>query len=157
MSTTTQPTPTPSGWFRDPSVPNALRFWDGTGFTEHFVPDPPSGNGAAGLSPVATVPPTAAQSDQTAGAEQSEASLIGRFVALLTPLFAVAAGWIASVVANAIPGVTLDSGQITAFMIAAATAVLGASWKWLQGWQEHERRVAAGQEPPRKAAKPSSS
>jgi hypothetical protein len=73
-------------------------------------------------------------------------------VALLTPFFALAAGWIAGVVAEIVPGVDLDEGQIVAFMIAVTTAVLGASWKWLQGWQQHERLVATTDAKPRKKA-----
>src|SRR5436309_3299119 len=39
-------------------------------------------------------------------------------------------------------GVTLDKGQIVAFMVAVATAALTAGWKWLQGWQQHQQNVA---------------
>ncbi|WP_187438083.1 hypothetical protein [Actinomadura decatromicini] len=37
---------------------------------------------------------------------------------------------------------------MTAFMVAGATAALGAGWKWLQGWQQHESYVAEGKAPP---------
>lgn len=72
-----------------------------------------------------------------------EHPLLGRFVALLTPLFAAAAGWVAGVVAQLVPGVQLDTAQITAFMIAAAGAAGSSAWKWLSGWQQHERTAAA--------------
>lgn len=90
----------------------------------------------------------------SAAASQSptaEGSLLGRFVAIITPFFALFAGWLAGVVAKAVPGVTLDRGQIVAFMVAIATTVLTAGWKWLQGWQQHEQNVADGKSPPIKA------
>jgi hypothetical protein len=87
--------------------------------------------------------------------ENTEGSLRGSFVAILTPIFALAAGWVAGVVAEIIPGVDLDQGQIVAFMIAATTAVLGAGWKWLQGWQQHEQLVATTEAKPiKKAGRP---
>lgn len=81
-------------------------------------------------------------------APTAEGSLIGRFVAIITPFFALFAGWLAGVVANAIPGVTLDKGQIVAFMVAVTTVALTAGWKWLQGWQQHEQNVADKKSPP---------
>jgi len=83
-----------------------------------------------------------------------EGSLIGRFVAIITPFFAMFSGWLAGVVAKAVPGVTLDRGQIVAFMVAVSTAALGSGWKWLQGWQQHEQNVADGKSPPVKAVTP---
>jgi hypothetical protein len=85
-----------------------------------------------------------------AGGTKAEGSTIGRVVALLTPVFAIAAGWLAGFVADIVPGANLDKTQIVAFMIAAATAALSASWKWLRGWQQHERLVAEGHAQPRK-------
>lgn len=76
----------------------------------------------------------------------SEGSLTGSFVAILTPFFAIAAGWLAGVVAKAVPGVNLDKGQITAFMVAATAAAIAAGYKWLHGWQQHEQRVNSGHE-----------
>ena len=70
----------------------------------------------------------------------TEASLIGRFVAILTPVFAIAAGWIAGLVAQAVPGAHLDQDQIVTFM--------AAGWKWLHGWQQHEALVARGLDVP---------
>ena len=77
-----------------------------------------------------------------------ETSMLGRFVALLTPVFVVAAGWVAGVVARAVPGAHLNQGELVAFMVTAATAALTVAWKWLQGWQQHERLVAEGKEQP---------
>jgi hypothetical protein len=95
------------------------------------------------MNPVPTVPDSSAP--QTPAAE---GSLLGRFVAIITPFFALFAGWLAGVVAHAVPGVTLDPGQIVAFMVAVATTVLTTGWKWLQGWQQHEQNVADGKSPP---------
>jgi hypothetical protein len=39
-------------------------------------------------------------------------------------------------------------------MTAAAVAAIAASYKWLQGWQQHEQQVALGNEVPRKKAPP---
>lgn len=87
----------------------------------------PSGEASAGLPSLPT-----------------EASLIGRFVAILTPVFAIVAGWVAGLVAQWVPGAHLDQNQIVAFMTAAAAAALAAGWKWLQGWQQHEALVSRG-------------
>ncbi len=81
----------------------------------------------------------------------TEASLISRFVAILTPVFAIAAGWFAGVIAQAVPGAHLDQTQIVAFMTAAAVSAITAGWKWLQGWQQHEALVAQGLDVPVKA------
>lgn len=81
----------------------------------------------------------------------SEGSLLPRFVALLTPFFTVAAGWLAGVVAKHFPGVELDADAVAAFMSVAALAALGAAWKWLEGWQRHEERVSLGRGMPVKA------
>jgi len=88
----------------------------------------------------------------TTSAPVAEGSLLGRGVALLTPVFAIAAGWIAGVIAHLVPGANLDQTQIVAFMIAVSTSALTAAWKWLQGWQQHESLVAQGLAPPRKQA-----
>jgi hypothetical protein len=97
------------------------------------------------LPPVAEPP--------AAGAPPGEGSFIGRFVAIITPLIAVAAGWLSGLVADNVPGVSLDKGEIVAFMVAVSTAVLTSAWKWLEGLQKHEERVAAGKEVPIKLPK----
>src|ERR1700742_3871959 len=81
----------------------------------------------------------------------TETSWIGRLVAIFTPVFAVAAGWFAGVIAQAVPGAHLDQNQIVAFMTAAAVSAITAGWKWLQGWQQHEALVAQGLDVPVKA------
>ena len=70
------------------------------------------------------------------------------------PVFAVAAGWFAGVIAQAVPGAHLDQNQIVAFMTAAAVSAITAGWKWLQGWQQHEALVAHGLDIPVKAGPP---
>jgi len=94
----------------------------------------------------ATPPPAT----PTAGATTAptEASMIGRLVAIFTPVFAIAAGWFAGLIAQAVPGAHLDQNQIVAFMTAAAVSVISAGWKWLQGWQQHEALVAQGADVP---------
>jgi hypothetical protein len=87
---------------------------------------------------------------KVAEGEATEASLLPRFVALLTPIFAIAAGWLAGVVAQ-YTGAKLDKAQVTAFMVAVATSALASGWKWMQGWQQHEQLVAQGLDVPRKA------
>ena len=84
---------------------------------------------------------------------ETEASMLGRFVTLLTPLFAMLSGAIAAWVAERIPGVELDQAQVAAFMVVAATSALATAWKWLQGLQQHERLVAEGRA---RALKPAS-
>ena len=84
----------------------------------------------------------------------TEASMISRFVAIFIPVFAVAAGWFAGVIAQAVPGAHLDQNQIVAFMTAAAVSAITAGWKWLQGWQQHEALVAQGLDVPVKVGPP---
>ena len=91
-----------------------------------------------------TAEPPRRGTDGTAAPSEGETSLLGRFVALFTPLFAVLAGLLAGWVAQTVPGVHLDEGHMTAFMITASTTALGSAWKWLQGWQQHELMVAHG-------------
>jgi hypothetical protein len=60
---------------------------------------------------------------------------IERVVAVLTPLFAAAAGLVTSAVGQLVPGVTLNKTDVTALFIAGATAAVGAALKWLHGRQ----------------------
>lgn len=80
--------------------------------------------------------------------------MIGRFVAIVTPIFAAAAAWLAGFAAKEW-GIELNKGEIVAFMIAVATAVLTSGWKWLEGLQKHEQRVADGKAIPMREAKTS--
>ena len=91
-----------------------------------------------------------AQASPGAVGPVTEYSLIGRFVAILTPVFAIAAGWIAGVVAKAVPGAHLNQAEIVSFMVAASVSAIASGWKWLQGWQQHEQQVADGKAKPLK-------
>lgn len=101
-------------------------------------------------APASAALPADASVQAARPAVPSEASLIGRFVAIFTPVFAIAAGWFAGLVAQVVPGAHLNQAQIVAFMTAAAASVITAGWKWLQGWQQHEALVAQGKDIPRK-------
>jgi hypothetical protein len=87
-----------------------------------------------------------------------ETSLIGRGVALLTPLFALLAGGIAGEASHLVPGLKLDKSQLVAFMVVVATSALTSAWKWLDGWQQHEllvaQKVVAPYVPKRKRSAP---
>jgi len=70
-----------------------------------------------------------------------------RVVALLTPVFAGLAGFIAQAVSDNFPGApALDQGELTAIFIAVAASVVAVAWKWLEGWQQHEEREALADE-----------
>ncbi len=59
-----------------------------------------------------------------------------RVVVLLTPLvFAPAAGFICAYVAKKVPGVHLDSTEVTGIFIGGAAAAVIKAYKWLDGWQ----------------------
>jgi hypothetical protein len=101
------------------------------------------------VSSVRIAPDAMAASEQLAqGSPRVEAALVGRFVTIITPFFTLFAGWLAGLVAHAIPGLNLDRGQVVAFMVTASTATLTAAWKWLEGWQQHEQNVAEGKVAP---------
>jgi hypothetical protein len=78
----------------------------------------------------------------------SEGAIINRVVVLITPVLTALAAWLAALVARHVPGVTLDQTQVVSFMIAIVAVCLASSWKWLQGWQQHELLVAKGLEAP---------
>ncbi|SOD71007.1 hypothetical protein SAMN05892883_0614 [Jatrophihabitans sp. GAS493] len=80
----------------------------------------------------------------------TEASKLGRIVTVFAPFFAIFAGWLAGFVGKNVPGVALDPSQIAAFMLTATTAVLSTTWKWMQGWQQHELLVSQGSVAPRR-------
>ena len=66
-----------------------------------------------------------------------------RIVALLTPAFALAAGWAATWLADNVPGMTVSADQLQAVFIAGALAVLAPAAQWLHGWQKYEERMGA--------------
>jgi hypothetical protein len=66
-------------------------------------------------------------------------SNISRYVALLTPLFAVAAGYVATQAAR-LPGApALDSTQLTVLFSGGAAAAVTMAYKWLGGRAAWER------------------
>jgi hypothetical protein len=109
-----------------------------------------SGPVSAPVPPSATGPVVAGDGGGTSAPTASEQSLLGRFVAILTPVFALLAGWLAAWVGNHVPGLTLNQPEIATFMATVVTTVLASAWKWLQGWQQHEWLVAQGRAVPRK-------
>lgn len=70
---------------------------------------------------------------------------LNRVVALATPLFAAAAGWVATWLADNVPGVSIDEGALEEIFIAGALAVLAPALQWLYGWQKFEAREAEAQ------------
>ena len=71
---------------------------------------------------------------------------LNRVVALATPLFAAAAGWVATWLADNVPGVSIDEGALEEIFIAGALVALAPAAQWLNGWQKHEARVAEAQQ-----------
>jgi hypothetical protein len=63
---------------------------------------------------------------------------LNRVVVLLTPIFAGIAGWIVTRVGEAMPGVNLDEGELTALFIAAFLAATEMARQWLIGHRKHE-------------------
>jgi hypothetical protein len=91
---------------------------------------------------------------------------LNRFVVLLTPIvFAPAAGYAASWLANHAPGVDIKQSDLQQIFIAGALIGLAPAAQWLHGWQKHEARqadaehavelaMASGQNAPTVAAAP---
>jgi hypothetical protein len=71
---------------------------------------------------------------------------LNRVVALATPLYAVAAGWLAILLADNVPGVSIDDGALEEIFIAGALAALVPAAQWLYGWQKWEGRTAESQQ-----------
>lgn len=65
---------------------------------------------------------------------------LNRVVALATPLFAAAAGWVATWLADNVPGVSIDQGALEEIFIAGALVALAPAAQWLHGWQKWEAR-----------------
>lgn len=65
---------------------------------------------------------------------------ISRVVTLLTPIFAGLAGWVATWIAENLPGTPqLDSTELTAIFVAGALAAGHAAAKWLEGRAKWEQ------------------
>jgi hypothetical protein len=71
---------------------------------------------------------------------------LNRVVALATPLFAAAAGWVATWLAENVPGVSIDQGALEEIFIAGALVALAPAAQWLHGWQKWEARQAETQQ-----------
>jgi hypothetical protein len=61
---------------------------------------------------------------------------IERVVALLTPFFSAGAGWVTSVIAHNIPGVSVPSGWVAGLFATGTAAAAAAALKWLHGRQK---------------------
>jgi hypothetical protein len=71
---------------------------------------------------------------------------LNRVVALATPLFAAAAGWVSTWLAENVPGVSIDEGALEEIFIAGALVALAPAAQWLHGWQKYEARRADAQQ-----------
>ena len=67
---------------------------------------------------------------------------LNRVVALATPLFAAAAGWVATWLADNVPGVNIPQSALEEIFIAGALVALAPAAQWLHGWQKWEGRQA---------------
>lgn len=67
---------------------------------------------------------------------------LNRLVVLLTPIFAGAAGWVVTRIAEWMPGANLDETELTALFIAAFLAAVEMARQWLKGWSKHEENQA---------------
>jgi hypothetical protein len=65
-----------------------------------------------------------------------------RIVAMLTPVFALAAGACATWLADHFPGINVSADALEEIFIAGAVAVIAPALQWLYGWQQHEKREA---------------
>ncbi len=71
---------------------------------------------------------------------------LNRVVALATPLFAAAAGWLATWLADNVPGVNIPQSALEEIFIAGALVALAPAAQWLHGWQKWEGRQAETQQ-----------
>jgi hypothetical protein len=65
-----------------------------------------------------------------------------RVVALLTPVCAMAAGAVATWLAENFPGVDVSQGALEEIFIAGALVVVAPAAQWLHGWQKWEAQEA---------------
>src|SRR5215218_2520391 len=66
-----------------------------------------------------------------------------RIVALVTPVCALGAGWVATWLADHVPGLNIAQESLQAVFIAGAVSVLAPALHWLHGWQKFEARQSA--------------
>lgn len=69
-----------------------------------------------------------------------------RIVALLTPVCALAAGWVASWIAQNFPDANISKESLQAVFIGGMAAVIVPAWQWLHGWQKYEARQAEAEQ-----------
>lgn len=74
-----------------------------------------------------------------------------RIVAILTPVFALAAGTCATWLAEHFPALDVPASALEEIFIAGALAVLAPALQWLYGWQKYEAREAEAQAAAEKA------
>jgi hypothetical protein len=65
-----------------------------------------------------------------------------RIVALITPFCALAAGWVASWIAQNFPNADISKESLQAVFIGGMLAVIAPAAQWLHGWQKFEERQA---------------
>jgi hypothetical protein len=65
-----------------------------------------------------------------------------RIVALITPFCALAAGWVASWIAQNFPNADISKESLQAVFIGGMLAVMAPAAQWLHGWQKYEERQA---------------
>jgi 5'-deoxynucleotidase YfbR-like HD superfamily hydrolase len=65
-----------------------------------------------------------------------------RIVALITPFCALAAGWVASWIAQNFPDADISKESLQAVFIGGMLAVIAPAAQWLHGWQKYEERQA---------------
>jgi hypothetical protein len=63
-----------------------------------------------------------------------------RIVALITPFCALAAGWVASWIAQNFPNADVSKESLQAVFIGGMLAVIAPAAQWLHGWQKYEER-----------------
>lgn len=112
--------------------------------TNPTQPDAPTDSAPATSEPPAAPTPAPAPAGALAALPVSEGAVTNRIVVMLAPFITIAAAWIAGLVARHVPGVKLDQTQVASVMVSIVVVCLGAAWKWLQGWQQHELLVAQG-------------
>ena len=69
-----------------------------------------------------------------------------RIVALLTPVCALAAGWVASLIAQNFPDANISKESLQAVFIGGMAAVIAPAWQWMHGWQKYEARQSEAEQ-----------
>jgi hypothetical protein len=69
-----------------------------------------------------------------------------RIVALLTPVCALAAGWVASWIAQNFPAANISKESLQVVFVGGMAAVIAPAWQWLHGWQKYEARQAEAEQ-----------